>query len=350
MKFTLFFLSLMVAAGIAVAVSGCGASGPAPMGASGPPIPPNATPAPKLLYVDHNGVFNEYQLPLTHNSKPFRTLVEWPGLGVAPAIAADQHGNVAVASPKELRLFDAPIVSFAASRAKLRLTLTPAITAIGPSGNAGLVDLEYDPNENLWLFNAIGPGITELRAPVTQSSVASISLYSLWRSRLEDGSLHVIDSGTLRHQRNALRLTQILRRYCSKDACSNLVSPTQSRRERSALTWHRPISSTPASGRRMHPVRRRCCSESTAADCTHRSPALRPHPRLPWSASSHSHLIHFRDSFPTPTRTQSSVRLPPIRFATATTRSTRVTVRSTFGIYRCAATRKRRSRSSAWPD
>ncbi|MGB6518992.1 MAG: hypothetical protein WBE79_10860 [Candidatus Cybelea sp.] len=174
MKFTLLFLSLMVAAGIAIAVSGCGASGPAPMGASGPPIPPNATPAPKLLYVDHNGVFDEYRLPLTQSSKPFRALAEWPGLGVAPMIAADQHGNVAVASPKELRLFDAPIVSFAASRAKLRLTLTPAITAVGPSGNAGLVDLEYDPNENLWLFTALGPGITELRAPVTKSSVASI--------------------------------------------------------------------------------------------------------------------------------------------------------------------------------
>jgi hypothetical protein len=174
MKTSLFFLTLLAAAVVAAASSGCGASGPAPEGASGPPIPPNATPAPNLLYVDHNGVFNEYRLPLTQSSKPFRTLTEWPGLGVAPVLAADQHGNVAVASAKELRLFQAPIRSFAASRAKLRLTLTPAITAIGPSGNAGLVDLEYDPNENLWLFNAIGPGITELRAPVTKSSVASI--------------------------------------------------------------------------------------------------------------------------------------------------------------------------------
>ena len=80
MKFTLLFLSLMVAAGIAVAVSGCGSSGPAPMGASGPPIPPNATPAPKLLYVDHNGIFDEYRLPLTQALQAVRTLAEWPGL------------------------------------------------------------------------------------------------------------------------------------------------------------------------------------------------------------------------------------------------------------------------------
>ncbi|MGB8909814.1 MAG: hypothetical protein WCC84_13810, partial [Candidatus Cybelea sp.] len=174
MKTPLLFLTLIAAAVIAAASSGCGASGPAPEGASGPPVPPNGTPAPNLLYVDHYGTFYIYRLPLAQGSKPERTLTEWPGLTVAPVIAADQFGNVAVASPNELRLFQAPIRSFAPSRAKLQLKLTPAITAIGTAGDAALVDLEYDPNGNLWLFNAIGPGITELRAPVTKSSVASI--------------------------------------------------------------------------------------------------------------------------------------------------------------------------------
>jgi hypothetical protein len=179
MKFTALFLSLMAAAGIAVAISGCGASGPAPQGASGPPVPPNATPAPKFLYVDHNGTFFVYRLPLSQSSKPERTLTEWPGLVVAPVIAADQHGNVAVASPNELRLFDAPIVSFAPSRAKLRLTLTPAIVPIGAAG-ADLADIEYDPNEDLWFFSnlggAAGNQISELRAPVSKSSVAALTI------------------------------------------------------------------------------------------------------------------------------------------------------------------------------
>jgi hypothetical protein len=52
------------------------------------------------------------------------------------------------------------------------LTLTPAITEIGISG-ADLVDLEYDPNENLWLFNNLGAEISELSAPITSSSVAA---------------------------------------------------------------------------------------------------------------------------------------------------------------------------------
>jgi hypothetical protein len=177
--FTALFLSLMATAAIAVAISGCGAGGPAPQGASGPPVPPNPTPAPKFLYVDHKGTLFIYQLPLTQSSKPIRTLAEWPRLGVAPVIAADQHGNVALASPKELRLFDAPIVSFAQSRAKLRLTLTPAITPVGTSG-ADLADIQYDPNENLWFFSnlggAQGNAITELRPPLSKSSIAALSI------------------------------------------------------------------------------------------------------------------------------------------------------------------------------
>lgn len=179
MKFTALFLSLMAVAGVAVAISGCGAGGPAPQSASGPPVPPNATPAPKFLYVDHNGTFFVYRLPLTQSSKPERTLSEWPGLPLAPVIAADQHGNVAVASPNELRLFNAPPISFERSYAKLRLTLTPAIVPIGVGG-ADLADIEYDPNENLWFFSnlggAAGNQISELRAPVSKSSVAALTI------------------------------------------------------------------------------------------------------------------------------------------------------------------------------
>ncbi len=175
MKFSALFLSLMAVAAVTVAISGCGVvSGPASPPVSQPP-PPTSSPAANSLYVDHNGTFYEYRLPLSPGSKPMRTLTEWAGLGIAPVIAADQYGNVALGSPTELRFFKAPIVSFAPSRAKLRLTLTPAITEVGISG-ADLVDLEYDPNENLWLFNNLGAEISELRAPISQSSVAALTI------------------------------------------------------------------------------------------------------------------------------------------------------------------------------
>ena len=38
---------------------------------------------------------------------------------------------------------------------------------MGPSG-ADLMDIEYDPNENLWLFNNLGAEITELRSPISK--------------------------------------------------------------------------------------------------------------------------------------------------------------------------------------
>jgi hypothetical protein len=164
----------MAAAAIAVAVSACGASGPSPLALENPP-PPTATPAAKLLYVDHHGTFYEYRLPLSQSSKPVRTLTEWPNLKVAPVIAADQYGNVALASPTELRLFRAPIVSFAPSHAESKLKLTSAMTGVGSFG-ADLSDIEYDPNENLWLFNNLGGqgGITMLRPPIKESTVASV--------------------------------------------------------------------------------------------------------------------------------------------------------------------------------
>jgi hypothetical protein len=174
MKLSTLFFMLAAVAGVTAAIAGCGSASPPPPAISQPPYP-TASPAAKLLYVDHNGTFFEYRLPLATNSKPVRTLTEWPGLAVPPVIGADQYGNVAVGSPKELRLFSAPIVSFAPSRAKLRLTLTSAITEVGISG-ADLVDLEYDPNENLWLFNNLGADISELRAPVTKSSVAAVTI------------------------------------------------------------------------------------------------------------------------------------------------------------------------------
>jgi hypothetical protein len=175
MKISTAFVSLMGAACIAMAIAGCGgASGPAPLGISQPPLP-TSSPAANLLYVDHNGTFYAYRLPLSQSSKPFRTLTEWPGLAIAPQIAADQYGNVAVASSKSIRFFHKPIVSFAPSHASLSLPLTPAITEIGLSG-ADLVDLEYDPNENLWLFNNLGAEISELQTPIQKSSVAALTI------------------------------------------------------------------------------------------------------------------------------------------------------------------------------
>jgi hypothetical protein len=174
MKSPALIFSLIVAAAIAAVASGCGATGPAPIGVSNPPQP-TATPAANLLYVDHNGTFYEYKLPLTSGSKPVLTLTEWSGIGVAPVIAADQYGNVALASPQQIRIFKAPIVSFAASQAALKIKLTPAITEIGPFG-ADLVDMEYDPNENLWLLNNLGAEISELRSPLKRDSVAALTI------------------------------------------------------------------------------------------------------------------------------------------------------------------------------
>lgn len=104
-----------------------------------------------------------------------RTLTKWPGLVSAPQIAVDQYGNLVLASTTELRFFHPPIASLAAQRAYLRIKLTPAITNIG-IGGADLVDIEFDPNENLWLFNNLGPTVSELRAPLSKSSVAALTI------------------------------------------------------------------------------------------------------------------------------------------------------------------------------
>ena len=175
MKRSALFVCLMLAAGLGVAISGCnGSTGPAPEGISNPPQP-TATPPANLLYVDHNGTLYQYALPLTSSSKPRRTLTEWPGLGLPPAIAVGPYGDVAVASPKSIRIFHPPIVSLEPSHASLILKLTPAITEVGLSG-ADLVDMEYDPNDNLWLLNNLGAEITELRTPISKQSVAALSI------------------------------------------------------------------------------------------------------------------------------------------------------------------------------
>jgi hypothetical protein len=175
MKISTVF-ALVVAVGAAIgAISGCGASGPAPITAP-PEGPPDPSPPANWLYVDHNGTFYEYQLPLHADSKPVRTLTEWPGLGIAPAIAVGPYGDVAVASPTKIRLFHPPIVSFEPSHADLSIPLTPAITEINASGNADLVDTEYDPNDNLWLLNNIGAEISELRTPFSRKEQASVRI------------------------------------------------------------------------------------------------------------------------------------------------------------------------------
>lgn len=174
MNLKFLLITLFVAAGIAVVASGCGATGPPPMAISQPPLP-GPTPAANLLYVDHNGIFYEYALPLKDGARPLRTLTEWPGAIAAPAIAADQYGNVALANATEIRLFNKPIVSFAPSRAKLKIKLNPAITNMGQFG-ADLADIEFDPNENLWLLNNLGSTVAEVRAPLSNSSIAALTI------------------------------------------------------------------------------------------------------------------------------------------------------------------------------
>lgn len=176
MKCSSLFTAVMAAGAAAVAISGCGiTSGPAPIiNASLPPIL-QPTPAPHLLYVDHYGTLYVYQLPLTKGAKPKRTLQEWPGLAVPPVMAVDPYGVVALASSRSVRIFRPPITSFDPKKAKLEIKLTPAITEIGVSG-ADLIDMAYDPNDNLWLLNNLGAEISELRAPLTKDMVAALTI------------------------------------------------------------------------------------------------------------------------------------------------------------------------------
>lgn len=171
---SLFFVLLGAAIAV-VNAAGCSSGGSGPLTSSQPAPPPTSAPAARWLYVDHNGTLYQYRLPLAQGSQPLRTLTEWPGLGVPPEISFDQYGNAAVASPKSIRFFHTPVESFNANRAYLTLKLTPAITEMGVSG-ADLADIEFDPNENLWLLNNLGAEITELRAPISKASVAAVTV------------------------------------------------------------------------------------------------------------------------------------------------------------------------------
>jgi len=172
-KASSLFALLMGVGAFATAIAGCGSlGGPTPQAISHPPLPSNS-PAASLLYADHNGTLYAYRLPLKAGAKPLRTLTEWPGAAIAPEIAVDPYGNVAIANNEKIRFFRPPITSFEPSHSYLSLTLTPAITEVGTSG-ADLSDIEFDPNLNLWLFNNLGAEITELRAPITKSSVAAL--------------------------------------------------------------------------------------------------------------------------------------------------------------------------------
>ncbi|HEV3089899.1 MAG TPA: hypothetical protein VGX91_00490 [Candidatus Cybelea sp.] len=174
MKAAPCFAAVAVIGAAIVAISGCGSTGPAPV-ASSIPVPAPATPPAKWLYVDHNGTFYQYSLPLAANTKPVRTLTEWPGLGLAPEIAVAPNGDVALASPHAIRIFAPPILSFDPKDVKLAIRLTPAITEIGAAG-ADLVDMEYDPNGNLWLLNDLGAEISQLAAPLSKGEPAALTL------------------------------------------------------------------------------------------------------------------------------------------------------------------------------
>jgi hypothetical protein len=174
MKISTVFAAVIAVGAAILVVSGCGGVGPAPI-TSPPQGPLNPTPPAKLLDVDHYGTLYEYNLPLTGDSKPARTLTEWLGLPVPPQIAVDPSGRVAVASNYAIRIFHPPIVSFQRSHAELEIKLTPAITEVGQSG-ADLIDMEYDPSGNLWLFNNLGGEISELRPPLTKHSIAALTI------------------------------------------------------------------------------------------------------------------------------------------------------------------------------
>ncbi|HTU83423.1 MAG TPA: hypothetical protein VMF61_14925 [Candidatus Acidoferrales bacterium] len=161
----------------AASISGCGERAapatPAPLAAAlAPAAAPYPTALPKL-YVDHNGTLAEYRLPLKAGAKPVAILKEDPGSAIAPQIAVNYLGSIAVATSAELRFFMPPIVSFEPKRATLILPFNGAITAVGDSG-AELNDIEFDTVGNLWLVSNIGGEITELRKPLRKTSVASV--------------------------------------------------------------------------------------------------------------------------------------------------------------------------------
>lgn len=174
MKLSTSFALFVAVAAAVVAAQGCGSVGPAPT-SSAIPFPPNPTPPAKWAYVDHSGTLYGYRLPLQSSSKPAFALTEWPKDPFPPSIAVGPYGEVAVANSRAIRIFKPPIVSFDPSHAVLVIPLTPAITEIGAYG-ADLVDMEYDPNDNLWLVNDLGGEISELRPPLSKNMVASLTL------------------------------------------------------------------------------------------------------------------------------------------------------------------------------
>lgn len=138
-----------------------------------PVIGNTPSPPPTHLYVDHNGTFFAYTLPLSASSKPPRGLVEDPGAAFPPELAVDPFGRVAIVTPAQIRFFYPPIRSFEPSAARLTIALSSAVTQIGPSG-ADVIDAEFDPSDNLWLFSGLGGEISEIVAPFRVSSVASV--------------------------------------------------------------------------------------------------------------------------------------------------------------------------------
>jgi hypothetical protein len=169
----------MIALAALAAAAGCQAAGPvlAPPAAPDavavrPMVYPTPVPTPAArLYVDHGGVLSIYKLPLVAASKPVLILPENPGSVSAPAIAVDQYGEIAIGTTAEVRLYEPPVKTLKAKAAKLHIPLTTANTAIGVSG-AELVDLEFDPQLNLWLLSGIAGEVTELQRPLTSQSVA----------------------------------------------------------------------------------------------------------------------------------------------------------------------------------
>jgi hypothetical protein len=178
------FAALVFAVSV-VALAGCAAGGftsPPPSKAPASRavadgLPFNTpTPDPNHLYIDHDGTFFIYALPLNRRSKPLRTLAEASPGALPPQIAADQFGSIAIGTPTQISIFKPPILSFAPKRARLTIPLTPAITQMGPAG-AVLADLEFDPNENLWVLNNYGSGqVSELAAPLSKYAVATASI------------------------------------------------------------------------------------------------------------------------------------------------------------------------------
>ncbi len=174
MKFSAVFAAIVGIGAAVVAISGCASVGPAPISGGF-----RCLRTRLRRPTGSTSIISEPSTRIAYRSLPARNpcVRSRSGRG-SPGRRRSPSGHTAKwrsRAPSQIRIFEPPIVSFAPSHVKLSIKLTPAITEVGPYG-ADLVDMEYDPNDNLWLLNNLGHEISELRPPLSKKSIAAVRI------------------------------------------------------------------------------------------------------------------------------------------------------------------------------